>query len=326
MIELALGAALLSCLAATAVLAVAEVAIVRVRRSEVTARASEGDIRAASVLKLLDELPIVLNSILFSVLLLQVSAATIGTFLAARWFGGVGVTLASLALTVVLFIYAEAIPKTMAVRSPYAMSVRVAPMLSVLSSVTRPLVRVLVALADLQSPGRGTILSAFTEQEIMTVAREAAQAGEIEQRDAELVARSFRFNDRAVMDVMVDRSRIAAVSGQETALRAMTKAISAGHRRLPVVNEGLDHVAGVVRLRDLAAHSHSRPQTLVKELASPLLFCAPEERIAALLTRMQHTKRPLAIVTASDGRTLGLVTIEDLVAELVGEISDADPH
>ena len=324
-IELLLGAALVFCFVGTAGLALAEVSIVRVRRSEAIARASEGDRRAADVLALLDDLPVVLNSILFTVLLLQVSAATIGAFLAGRWFGGLGVTFTTLALTLALFVYAEAIPKTMAVRAPYPMSVRVAPALKILARVTRPVVGALVALANLQSPGDGANLGAFTEKEIMAVAREAAEAGEIDQSDAELLARSFRFNDRAVGDVMVERNQIAAVSGQETALGAMTTAISAGHRRLPVVDGGLDQMLGVVRLRDLAAESHARSQTRVEAMVTPVLYCSADEQVASLLQEMQRTGRSLAIVADPDGKTLGLVTIEDLVAELVGEISETEP-
>ena len=325
MIELLLGIALFCCFAGTAGLALAEVSIVRVRKSEVVARAAAGEVRAADVLSLLEDLPVVLNSVLFTVLLLQVSAATIGAFLAGRWFGGLGVTFASVVLTLALFVYAEAIPKTMAVRAPYPTAVRVAPTLKVLAAVTRPAVSGLVALANLQSRGDGANLGAFTEEEIMAVADEAAKAGEIDQNDAELVARSFRFNDCAVAEVMVERNEIAAVSGQESALRAMTAAISAGHRRLLVIDGGLDQVLGVVRLRDLAAQSHVRSQTRVDTMVTPVLYCSEEDHVASLLKEMQRTGRSLAIVAGPDGKTLGLVTIEDLVAELVGEISDAEP-
>lgn len=321
-----LMAALLGCFAGAAVLALAEVSIVRVRRSEAAARSTAGDHRAVTLLRLIDDLPVVLNSILFAVLVLQIGAATIGAFLAGQWVGGVGVSLASVALTMLLFIYAEAIPKTIAVRSPYDTALRVAPLLAALSKVLRPLVSALLWLAALQAPGSGTNLGAFSEEELLAAAREAAAAGEIEHVDAELVAKSFYFNDRMVGEVMVPLPMVAAVSGELPVKRALAVAINAGHRRLPVLNGQGTGFSGMVRLRDLAAESHLDPQTLVSSLTGPVLECTEATGVAPLLRLMQQTGTSMAIVSRSDGSPAGIVTIEDLAAELLGEITDDRTH
>jgi CBS domain containing-hemolysin-like protein len=318
--------ALVACFIGVAVLAVAEVSIIRVRRSAVIASADSNQRRSTELIALLDDLPIVLNSILFFVLLLQVTSATVGAFLAERWFGGYGLPVASVALTLALFVYAEAIPKTLAVRDPYRMAMRVTPLVSVLSASLRPIVAVLLRLADLQSPGEGATLGVFTEEEIVSVAQEAADAGEIEADDAELVARSFEFNDRSVADVMVHRDRIVHVSGDVSASDALTTAIAAGHRRLPVTRHSLDQVIGTVRLRDLAAQIDQQPEVPVASLTGSVLRCRPEDRLSELLGKMQVSGSFVAIVADSTGRTLGLATIEDIVAELVGEIADEIPH
>lgn len=309
------------CFAGAATLSVAEVSIIRVRRSEVLVDASRRS-SARQLLVLLDDLPVVLNSVLLLVLLFQVCTATIGGFLAGRWFGGVGVTVATFAITAVLFLYAEAVPKTLAVRSPKRMALRLTPLLRAVVRVLRPFVAVLVRLADLQSPGSTVSLGALSEEEIRALARESAAAGEIGAHDVVLVDRSFEFNDRSVGEVMVDRGSIQAVEATEPVATALNRAFTVGHRRLPIYERDLDDVLGVVRLRDLAAVAREAPDTPVRDLAAAVLRCRADDPISELLKQMQRAGSWMAIVTDTSDRTVGLATVEDVVAELVGEIAD----
>jgi CBS domain containing-hemolysin-like protein len=314
------------CFLGVAGLSVAEVAILRVRRSRVEVAARAGDARARRLLRLLDDLPLTLNTILLLALLLQVSTATIGGYLAQRQFGNVGVSAATVVITVVLFLYAEAIPKTMAIRSSYQMARLVTPVLAPLVGVFRPLVRLLVWLADQQTPGTGAQLSAFSEEELRALARESALAGVIEVADARLVDRSFEFGDRRVEEIMVGRESIVSVGADQTLLDSSRAALSAGHRRLPIVGAGLDDVIGVARLRDVVAAMRADSQESVASVATPVLRTGPDRPISQLLRRMQQASQWLAIVEDDRGRTVGLVTVEDVVAELVGEIAEEDPR
>lgn len=326
-VDVALVAALVMCFVGVAGLAVAEVAVLRVRRSRVTVEAGE-DAGARRLLHLLDDLPVTLNSILLLALLLQVSTATIGGYLAQRWFGGVGVTAATIVITAVLFLYAEAIPKTMAIRSPLRMAHLVTPVLTPLVGSFRPLVRFLVWLADKQTPGTGAQVSAFSEEELRTLAREAAEAGVIEEADARLVGRSFEFGDRRVGEIMVQRGDIVSVGGGQGLAEALATALESGHSRLPVRGDSLDDVIGVVHLRDIAGALHAGTKVPLASVASPPLRTGPDRPIAPLLRHMQADNQWLAIVEDDRGRTIGLVTVEDVVAELVGEIAedeDDDP-
>ena len=153
-VDLVLVGMLVACFAGAATLSIAEVSILRTRRAEILLDARQGRSRAKHLLRLLDELPIVLNCVLLVVLLLQVTAATVAGALAGRWFGGVGVTIATVMITIVLFVYGEAVPKTMAVRSPQAMALRMTPLLRILVPLVRPPVAVLVRLADPPDAGR----------------------------------------------------------------------------------------------------------------------------------------------------------------------------
>lgn len=319
-----LAGLLVVALAGAAALAGAEVAILRLRRSAVDAAAHSGKRSALRLQRLLDDLPQVLNTVLLSVLFCQVGAATISGFLANLVFGGLGATLASVLLTALLFLYGEAIPKTIAVRNPERVADAAAPVLSVLVRLLRPLVTVLTTLADWQIPrsARSQGDDVVSETELRMLLRQAAAAGAIEPTDAVFADRSFEFGDRTVAEVMVPRAKVAAVDADQPAVDVMTRAIAAGHRRLPVYERTIDHVIGAVRLRDLAATVRSDPGLPVRAMVTEVLRCSPDTAIVHLLARMQRRGLWMAIVTGPNGDTQGLVTVEDLVAELVGDISD----
>ncbi len=314
---------LFGCFLGAAGLSVAEVSLLRVRRSQAEVGVEEGDPGATRLLQLLDDLPVVLHAVLLLALLLQVSTAMASGLLAQRWLGDLGITVATVATTIVLFLYAEAVPKTMAMRSPYRMARLVAGPVAVLVAVLRPMVRFLVWLADRQIPGPPTPGTELVDEaEFRNLARQSADAGIIEEGDATLLERSFEFNDRRVREVMVARADIAAAPATTSLEEARELAVTAGHRRLPVYGADLDEVIGVARFRDVVASATENPEGPLASVASPVLRCGPDGLISTLATRMQEQGRWLAIVTGPEGRTLGLVTIEDVVAELVGEISE----
>jgi putative hemolysin len=321
-IDIILTAALATCFVSAAVLAVAEVSLIRVRRSAVMVEADQGNARAQHLLNLLDELPVVLNTVLLLVLLFQVGAAAIAAFLAQSAFGGIGVTIASVGVTAVLFIYAEAIPKSMAVKAPQRFAMSLTPLLRAVLWPWRPLVAFLLRMANLQTRGDQTLVGALTESELRALARESAAVGEIDSSDATLVERSFEFGDRCVGEVMVERAKIVAIAVDEPVGAALSKAIESGHRRLPVYQGGLDDIVGVVRLRDAAAAVRTSPHSRASEVMIEVLRCVAEYPIASLLQDMQAASVWMAVVETPDGHTLGLATMEDLVAELVGEIED----
>ena len=217
------------------VLALIEASLLHLRRSEVAVEAEGGDRRAARLLLLLDDLPRVMNAVLLAVLLGQVTATTIAGVLARRWVGGTGITIATVMVTVLLFVYGEAIPKTLAIRQPYKIALRLSGVTRWISVVLRPFVSVLVFIANKQSPaGTTDTVTAISEEELLHLADEAANAGRIEESDAELIARSFTMGDRRAGEIMVPRDDICAVSHDTPIDVALRTAITAGHRRVPV--------------------------------------------------------------------------------------------
>ena len=305
-------------------LAAAEASLLRVTEVRARALAASGDRRSVRLLTLVDRLPQVLNLILLLALLAQIGAATITGVLAQQWFGNIGVTISSVVLTVVLYIYGEAIPKTYAVRHALRTAMFVAAPIAFLERILRPLVSLLVWIADIQLPGKGITTSAtVTEDELRLLAIEAADEGEITEIDRELIDRVFKFGDRRVDDIMVPRPDIVAVNRDATVAEALEVALHAGHRRLPVYGDDTETIEGVVRLRDLIAARDQGQADLTAISYHPLVV--PEtKRVTGLLAEMQAQGNQMAVVVDEYGVTVGLVTIEDVVEELVGSLSD-DP-
>jgi CBS domain containing-hemolysin-like protein len=321
--DFALAVGLVLLLLTATVLGAAEAALLRVSRVRVVVRVETGDGGSVRLLRLLDDLPRVLNTVLLTVLLVQIGAATVTGSLTARHFGNVGVTVASVVLTIVLFVYAEAIPKTYAVRHPDTVARATAPLLSALTLLLRPIVTILVAFADVQAPGRGVAGPVgVTEEELRFLASEAAVHGTIDETDRTLMERAFALGDRSVEEILTPRTDVDAVPFDATVAEALDRAIISGHRRLPVYEGDLDHLRGVVRLQDLAAAVVDSPDAPVHTVATEELVVPETKSVVDLLAEMQASGIHMAVVVDEHGGTAGIVTIEDVAGELVGRISD----
>jgi CBS domain containing-hemolysin-like protein len=309
--------------AAAVFLAAAETSLLRISSVRAATLAKEGGQRGRRLAQLIDRLPRVLNTVLLTALLSQIAAATVVGILAERWFGSVGVTLSSFVLTMILFIYAEAIPKTYAVRHPDRVGLAVSGPVAVLDWLLRPVVWLLVAIADLQAPGKGITTSpTVTEGELRHLAGRAADEGEIEAGDMELIERAFRFGDRRTDDIMVHRTQVIGVPSDTPVDKAIQVALKAGHRRLVVYETDLDDVTGIARLRDLVAIPSDRAGIPVGQLTQEPLVVPESKRIVTLLREMQETGTHLAVVVDEYGGMAGLVTVEDIAEELLGSISE----
>lgn len=305
-------------------LAAAETAILRI--SPIRAiTLSEQDRRGRRLRSLIDRLPAVLSAILLGALLTQIAAATLTGILAQRWFGTLGVTIASVVLTLFLFVYGEAIPKTFAVRHTDAVALVLATPIAVLELLLRPIVGVLVWFADIQMPGKGVTTSpTVTEDELRRLATRAAREGEITAEDLDLIEKAFRFGDRRADDVMVPRTDIVAVNQDASVEDALGVALHSGHRRLPVYEETVEEISGLVTLKDLVRAEDDAGGLPVRVLMTKPLVVPESKRIFDLLVEMQREHTHLAIVVDEYGGTAGLVTIEDIAEELLGSISESD--
>lgn len=326
-IDIGLMLVLVALIAAAAILGAAEAALLRVQRVRLEVAAESGDTRSLTMLSLLDELPRVLNTVLLTVLLIQISAATLAGAIAARFFGSLGITLASIGLTFVLFVYSEVIPKTYAVHHPEAVARATAPLLRFLAWLLRPAVSLLVKFADLQAPGAGIAApAALTDEELLRLASDAAAVGTIERSDHVLIDRAFELGDQRVDDIYVPRLDIVAIANTVSVREALHLAIASGHRSIPMYDGDIDNIVGVVRLSDLARTGIDDPHENVSSLAHDPLIVPESRMVIDLLGDMQNMGVRFAVVVDEYGGTAGIVTIEDVAERLVGPLSSPGNH
>ncbi|MDH3307498.1 MAG: hemolysin family protein [Acidimicrobiia bacterium] len=315
---------LVVCFVAAMFLAAAEAALLRISPFRAKSLAARKTTRGRRLAALIADLPNVLNTVLLAALLAQIGAATIAGGIAERQTGSFGVTVASIGLTLLLFVYGEAIPKTFAVRHADRVGLALSAPLSVLEWILRPIVRLLVWVADLQMPGKGIIVPpSITEEELRHMSVSAAREGEITDSDLELIHGAFRLGDRRVHDVMVPRPDVVAVAATDSVAEALDLALAAGHRRLPVYENTVDDITGLVHTRDLMrVPGDRRPVLQVGVLAREPLVVPESKRVLDLLEEMQAHRTHLAVIVDEFGSTAGLVTVEDIAEELLGAISE----
>lgn len=307
-----------------AVLAMAEASISRMSRVRAAAL-KEDRRRNAALLEAieLDPAPY-LNSIYLAVMLAQNGSAILVARLADSYFDDLGITLVSVAFTLVYFIVVEAMAKTFGILHSDRAALALAPVVWVLGRMLALPTRALIGIANVLLPGKGLKQGPFvSQQDIRSMAEVGHEEGVIEETEKEMIHSIFAFGDTLVREVMVPRPDVVAVEADRTVEGAMDVVLKNQFTRLPVYRGDLDHVVGVLHEKDLLATLYAgRRQTPVTELVRPAHFVPETSRAAALLRRMQREQFHMAIVVDEHGSTSGLVTLENLLEELVGNIAD----
>jgi len=324
--DVALLVVVLVLLAASAMLALAETSLVRMSRAKAMALVDDGR-RGAKVLVRLTENPQgFLNPLLLLVLICQLVVATLVGVLAASWFGAWGVLAATVFEIVVIFVLGEAVPKNWAVHHPERAALLSAPLVSALVGFwpIRMVSSALIGLANLLIGQKGGYLgSHVTESELLAMADVALEGDVIETEERALIHSIIEFGDTVVREVMVPRPDMVTIGAGETVEAVLARALEAGFSRLPAVEQHVDDVVGIAYTKDMirtvrmgkggdAVRSHLRVAHFVPET----------KRVSDMMRVMQAEKFHLAVVVNEYGGTAGLVTLEDLIEELVGEIVD----
>ena len=312
----------------SAVLAMAETSFVRINRIRAMTLQEEGRRGADKLLKLLEQPETALNLVLLLVLICQLTAATLVGVLVERKLGGFGLLAGTAVEVIAFFVFAEVAPKTYAIQHTEAAALRLSGLLWALTRIPplRVISRVLIAVANIVLPGKGLKKGPYTtEEEIRTMADVAAEEEVIEREERRLIHSIFEFGDTVVREVMVPRPDMVGVEADASVDEALEKAIGAGYSRLPAYGEGPDDILGLVYLKDIIRRTREDGDGghgTLRELVRPAVFVPEQKRVAELLREMQQDKFHMAVVIDEYGGTAGLVTLEDLLEEIVGEIVD----
>ncbi len=306
------------------VLGAAEVAITRLNRVRAYRFVEEKRRGAHSVLRVAEDPAPYLNVVLLLALLCQIGGTTIATTTAVRLFESAGELVATVVMTVVLFVFAEVTPKTFAIKQTDRVALVLAPMLVALRRIVGPVATSLVRLANVIMPGKGLPQGPFiTEAEIRQLAEVASEEEQIEEGEVRLIHSIFEFGDTIVREVMVPRPDIVAIEADRSLRDVQALVLQHGYSRLPVYDDDLDNVLGFVYAKDVLKALHQGKQDMpLREVCRPAHFVPESKKAADLLREMQRDKFHIALVTDEYGSVVGLVTLEDLLEELVGEIED----
>lgn len=307
----------------------AEFAIVKVHDTSVAEMAANGSKRARILQSILNHLDAYLSVTQLGVTAASMGLGWLGASTFAQLFGlalnrAAAAIVAFIVVTFITVVLGELVPKSFAIRKAEASSLLVSMPLRWLYVVTRPLTWLMYATASLIlklfhiEPASERDL-AHSEDELRLILDASQEGGHIDEVEQTLMRRALTFGDRRVGDIMVPRTEMAALSTSFTVDQAIEGFVESNHTRYPVFEEDIDNIVGYIHVKD----AYRTPGTIpLRRLLRPIGFIAETSNIEVALKRFQSTRTPLAIVVDEHGGTAGMVTVQDVVEELIGEIQD----
>jgi putative hemolysin len=306
------------------VLAMAESSLTRMSRVRALALAEDGRRNADLLVRLETDPPRYLNSVYLAVMFVQNGSAILVALLSERTWGDTWVTLASLVFTLLYFVLVEAMSKTFGIQNSDRVALFLTPVVFFLGRLLQYPTRLLIGLANWLLPGKGLREGPFvSEGDIRSMAEVGHEEGSIEEDEKELIHSIFEFGDTIVREVMVPRPDVIAIEDTFSLRDVQELVLEHGYSRIPVFHEDLDDVEGVVFAKDVLKALHQgKTDVPLTEVARPARVVPESKKVADLLREMQREKFHQAIVTDEYGSVTGIVSLEDLLEELVGEIAD----
>ena len=283
--------------------------------------AAEGNKRAALALSLAENYDKLLSSILIGNNIVNIGSSSLATVLFVKWFAESGVTVSTAVMTLLVLLFGEITPKSLAKNSPESFAMFSAPILKAISVILTPFTFIfgmwqkLIARVFKADDDRGV-----TEEELLTMVEEAQNDGEIDDHESELIRNAIEFNDIEVMDIHTNRVDVVAVDENSDMNEVNDIFNESGYSRLPVYRDSVDNIVGIINQKDF--NNALEEGKTISEVMNEPVFVIPSMKISQLLTLLQKKKSHMAVIIDEYGGTVGIVTLEDILEELVGEIWD----
>lgn len=302
-----------------------ETALMSVNKIRIRELANEGDKKAIIVDNLLLDHSRLLTTILIGNNLVNVAASSIATSLAIDFFGNRGVGIATGIVTLLVLIFGEITPKSLASKQSLKYSRMVGPVLYWMQLLLAPIITVFVKIIDIFI-GDGELISSslLSEEEIRRFVNVSEEEGIIKRTEQKMINSIFEFDDTTVKEVMVPRIDILCIEENDSLKELVKLAIDKGHSRIPVYGKTIDRIMGIIYVKDLLQllMDNRIEEVSIKTYMRPVYFIPESKKINELLKEMKKKKVHIAIVLDEYGGTAGLITIEDLIEEIVGDIQD----
>lgn len=302
-----------------------EAALISINKIKLKHLTNQGVKRARITFNLVTHMDKVITTILVGNNFVNVAISALGTLICIRLFGEKwGVAVASFLVAIIILICAEITPKMVAITNPDKIGLLVARPTNLLVKAMYPLVIILTSMVNLitrlfgkHPPKRSPIV---TEEEIRMMIELGKEEGVLSDDERKMLHRIFEFGDTLVRDVMVSKDRIVSVNINASPDELINLLLEEGHSRIPVYETNRDNIRGIVYAKDLIYILKEKGLIILPELVHPVYIVSERKKVSELLRDFQQKRVQIAIITAEDGGVIGLVTLEDLLEEIVGEI------
>ena len=300
-----------------------ETAFSSLNRIRVKNLAEKGDKKAKLVLDLLENFDSLLSTILIGNNIVNIACASVATLLFVRLLGEEqGPSVATLVITIVVLIFGEVTPKSIAKENPEKFAMFAAPFLNLLMIILTPFNFLFIQWKKLVSRIFHTETEhSITEEELLTIVEEAEQEGRIDEQESSLIRSAIEFSEQEAIDILTPRIDIVGVPYDATKEEIAAVFTDTNYSRLPVYKETMDHIVGIIYQKDFYNVVYDKGGN-IESIIRPALYITESKKIGELLQELQHKKSHIAIVLDEYGGTTGIVTLEDILEELVGEIWD----
>lgn len=299
-----------------------ETAFTSINKIRLKNMSGDGNKKAARVLKLSEKYDKLLTTILVGNNIVNITMTSIATVLFVKLVGAYGPTLATIVITIVVLIFGEITPKNIAKEMPESFAMISAPFIKKLMTIMTPVNFIFTKWKQLIAKiFKLNADDTITEDEILTMVEEAESSGSIEERHSELIQNAIEFYELTAEDVMMPRPKMQAVEAEIPKEELARLFKETGYSRMPVYEEDIDKIVGVIHQKDFYNYIVGTGRKIM-DFVTPVVFVSTAIKISDLLKKMQQLKTHMAIVVDEYGGTEGLVTMEDIIEELVGEIFD----
>ena len=309
-----------------AYLAVAETAFASASRNKIKTAADRGDARAEKALYVLDHFDRAISTLLIGTNVVHIAAASLVTVAVTRLWGLSAVSLSTIVTTIVVFFAGEMLPKSLAKKYPERLAKDTAGSLRVLMTLLWPASSLLTLIgrgAAALTPGEAEI--SVTEDELYDIIEDMTEEGSLDEEQGDLISSALQFGEVTVESILTPRVDLEAIDIEDSLEEILSQVKSQNHSRLPVYEGSVDNIIGILQIRRfIKAYLHLGRETRVRDLLDQPFFIHQSTNIDELLPIMSKKRQNMAVVTDNYGGTLGIVTVEDILEELVGEIWDED--
>lgn len=305
--------------------AVCETALSSVNKNRIKLAEERGDVRAEKALYALDNFDKAISTLLICTNIVHITAATVVTVAVSNAFGLGAVTLSTIITTIAVFFFGEMLPKSIAKKYAEKFTLSNAATLVFFMKLFSPLSSLLTNIGQkFANLTKGDPEVSVTEDELYDIIEDMTEEGTLDEDEGELISSAIEFDDKTVGGIMTPKGRIVAINAADDIKDIVDQIRNQNHSRLPVYEGDLDNIIGIVQIRDFLKHYLDNPNLDIKKLVRKALTVPRSMPIDELLPTMSKNKDTIAVVLDMQGKTVGVVSVEDILEELVGDIWDED--